>query len=55
VRISRPGLRKYYKVDNLPRILAGAGVAIVSTPKGLLSDREARKERVGGELLCYIY
>jgi len=55
VRVSRPGLRKYYKVDNLPRILAGAGVAIVSTPKGLLSDREARRERVGGELLCYIY
>ena len=55
VRVSRPGLRKYYKVDNLPRILAGSGVAIVSTPKGLLSDREARKQRVGGELLCYVY
>lgn len=55
VRVSRPGLRKYYKVDNLPRILSGAGVAIVSTPKGLLSDREARKQRVGGEVLCYIY
>jgi small subunit ribosomal protein S8 len=55
VRVSRPGLRKYYKVDNLPRILSGAGVAVVSTPKGLLSDREARKLRVGGELLCYIY
>jgi len=54
-RVSRPGLRKYYKVDNLPRILGGAGTAIVSTPKGLLSDREARKERVGGEVLCYIY
>ena len=54
-RVSRPGLRKYYKVDNLPRILAGAGTAIVSTSKGLLSDREARKERVGGEVLCYIY
>jgi small subunit ribosomal protein S8 len=55
VRVSRPGLRKYYKVGNLPRILSGSGVAIVSTPKGLLSDREARKFRVGGELLCYIY
>lgn len=55
VRVSRPGLRKYYKVDNLPRILSGAGVAIVSTPKGLLSDREARKLRLGGELLCYVY
>lgn len=55
VRVSRPGLRKYYKVDNLPRILSGAGVAIVSTSKGLLSDREARKQRLGGEVLCYIY
>jgi small subunit ribosomal protein S8 len=55
VRVSRPGLRKYFKVDNLPRILSGAGVAIVSTPKGLLSDREARRERVGGEVLCYVY
>jgi small subunit ribosomal protein S8 len=55
VRVSRPGLRKYYKVGNLPRILSGAGVLIVSTPKGLLSDREARKNRVGGEALCYIY
>ncbi len=54
-RVSRPGLRKYFKVDNLPRILAGSGVAIVSTPKGLLSDREARKARLGGEVLCYIY
>jgi small subunit ribosomal protein S8 len=55
VRVSRPGLRKYYKVDNLPRILGGGGTAIVSTPKGLLSDREARKEHVGGEVLCYVY
>jgi small subunit ribosomal protein S8 len=55
VRVSRPGLRKYYKVDNLPRILGGGGTAIVSTPQGLLSDREARKARVGGEVLCYVY
>ena len=55
VRVSRPGLRKYYKVDNIPRIMSGSGVAIVSTPKGLLSDREARKLRVGGEVLCYVY
>ena len=54
-RVSRPGLRKYYKVDNIPRILSGAGVAIVSTSKGLLSDREARKQRVGGEVLCCVY
>jgi small subunit ribosomal protein S8 len=55
VRVSRPGLRKYYKANNLPRILSGAGTAIVSTPRGLLSDREARKENVGGEVLCYVY
>ncbi len=55
VRVSRPGLRKYFKVDNLPRILSGAGVAIVSTPKGVLPDRLARRERVGGEVLCYVY
>lgn len=55
VRMSRPGLRKYYKVDNLPRILGGGGTAIVSTSQGLLSDREARKANVGGEVLCYVY
>lgn len=55
VRVSRPGLRKYYKVDSLPRILSGAGTAIVSTPNGLLSDREARRAHVGGEVLCYVY
>ncbi len=55
VRVSRPGLRKYYKVDNLPRILGGGGIAVVSTSKGLLSDREARREHVGGEVLCYVY
>lgn len=54
-RVSRPGLRKYSKVDNLPRILAGSGIAIVSTNKGLLTDRAARRERAGGEVLCYIY
>ena len=55
VRVSRPGLRKYFKANNLPRILSGAGTAIVSTPRGLLSDREARKANVGGEVFCYIY
>jgi small subunit ribosomal protein S8 len=54
-RISRPGLRKYFKVDNLPKVLSGAGIAIVSTSKGLLTDREARKQRIGGELLCSVY
>jgi len=54
-RVSRPGLRKYVKVDNLPRVLNGAGVSIISTNKGLMTDREARKARVSGELLCQVY
>lgn len=53
-RISRPGLRKYVKVDNMPRILNGAGVAILSTNRGILTDRSARREKVGGELLCTV-
>lgn len=53
-RASRPGLRTYKKAKNLPRILGGLGVAIVSTSKGLLTDRKARKENVGGEVLCYV-
>lgn len=53
-RISSPGLRKYSKVGNLPRVLNGSGVAIVSTSKGLLTDRAARRERVGGEILCVV-
>ena len=54
-RISRPGLRNYCKAKNLPKVLGGLGVAIVSTSKGLLTDRKARKENIGGEVLCYIY
>lgn len=54
-RISKPGLRHYSKAKNLQKVLGGLGVAIVSTPKGLLTDRKARKENVGGEVLCYIY
>lgn len=54
-RISRPGLRSYCKAKNLPKVLGGLGVAIVSTSKGLLTDRKARKENIGGEVLCYIY
>ncbi len=54
-RVSRPGLRKYTNVDALPRVLNGLGIAIISTSKGLLSDKEARQENVGGEVLCYIY
>ena len=54
-RISKPGLRTYHKAKTLPKVLGGLGVAIISTSKGLLTDRKARKENVGGEVLCYIY
>ena len=54
-RVSKPGLRSYSKAKNMPQVLGGMGVAIVSTSKGLLTDRKARKENVGGEVLCYIY
>jgi small subunit ribosomal protein S8 len=53
-RISKPGCRVYRGVEELPRPLAGLGIAVVSTPKGVLSDRQARKEHVGGELLCTV-
>jgi len=54
-RISRPGLRKYAGVDELPRVLNGLGIAILSTSKGLMTEKEAVKENVGGEVLCYVY
>ncbi|KAB7729216.1 30S ribosomal protein S8 [Rudanella paleaurantiibacter] len=54
-RISRPGLRQYRGADNLPRILNGLGVAIVSTSKGVMTDKEAKTLNVGGEVLCYVY
>jgi small subunit ribosomal protein S8 len=54
-RISKPGLRKYAKADELPRIINGLGLAIVSTSRGVMSDKKARELNVGGELLCYIY
>jgi len=54
-RASRPGLRKYCGADKLPRVLNGLGIAIISTSKGLMTDKEARKENVGGEVLCYVY
>ena len=54
-RVSKPGLRNYCKAKNLPQVLGGLGVAIVSTSKGLLTDRKARKENLGGEVLAYIY
>jgi small subunit ribosomal protein S8 len=53
-RVSRPGLRKYSKVDKLPRVLNGAGVAILTTNRGVITDRAARRERVSGEILCVV-
>jgi small subunit ribosomal protein S8 len=54
-RVSKPGLRIYRKADNIPRVLGGLGVAIVSTSKGLMTDREARRSGVGGEILCHVW
>ena len=54
-RISKPGLRKYAGSQEVPRILNGLGVAIVSTSHGVMTDKQARKENVGGEVLCYVY
>jgi len=54
-RVSKPGLRKYSGSDDLPRILNGLGVSVISTSRGLMTDKEARKENVGGEVLCYVY
>jgi len=54
-RISTPGLRKYASSQEMPRILNGLGIAIVSTSKGVLTGKQAQRENVGGELLCYVY
>ena len=54
-RVSKPGLRVYTKSDKIPRVLGGLGVAVVSTSKGLMSDREARRRHMGGEILCYVW
>ena len=54
-RISKPGLRKYVGYYNLPRVINGLGVAILSTSKGVITDKEARKLKIGGEVLCYVY
>jgi small subunit ribosomal protein S8 len=54
-RVSKPGLRVYTKSDNIPRVLGGLGVAVVSTSQGLMTDREARKRRMGGEILCFVW
>jgi small subunit ribosomal protein S8 len=54
-RVSKPGLRIYAQADRIPRVLGGMGVAVVSTSQGLMTDREARSRRVGGEVLCYVW
>jgi small subunit ribosomal protein S8 len=53
--VSKPGLRVYSKAEEIPRVLGGLGVAVLSTNQGLMTDREARKRRVGGEVLCYVW
>ena len=54
-RISKPGLRVYAKVENLPSVLNGLGIAILSTSKGIMADKEARQQQVGGEVLAYVW
>ncbi len=54
-RVSKPGLRVYRAADSVPRVLGGLGVAVLSTSLGLMTDREARKRNVGGEILCYVW
>ncbi|MGX7590784.1 30S ribosomal protein S8 [Candidatus Karelsulcia muelleri] len=54
-RISKPSLRKYSRSKNLPRVLNGLGIAIISTSKGIITDKLARKNKIGGEIICYIY
>ncbi len=54
-RISKPGLRVYVKADEVPRVLNGLGIAIISTSKGIMTDKEARASHLGGEVLCYIW
>lgn len=54
-RISKPGLRKYSGADSIPRVLNGLGIAVLSTSRGVMTDKEARREKIGGEVLCYVY
>jgi small subunit ribosomal protein S8 len=54
-RVSRPGLRRYVGADEIPRVLGGMGISILSTPRGVLSGREAKRQNVGGELLAYVW
>ncbi len=55
IRISKPGLRKYCKCKDIPRVLNGLGIAIISTSSGVITDKQARKKGIGGEILCYVY
>ena len=55
VRVSKPGLRKYTDVENMPRVLNGLGIAVLSTSKGIITDKEAKILNVGGEVICYVY
>ncbi len=54
-RVSTPGLRQYTDVDNMPRVLNGLGIAVLSTSKGIITDKEARELGIGGEVICYVY
>ncbi|CAG4932787.1 MULTISPECIES: 30S ribosomal protein S8 [Acidithrix] len=54
-RVSKPGLRVYSRAESVPRVLGGLGIAIVSTSRGLMTDREARKQKIGGEVVCYVW
>ncbi|MFI5219945.1 MAG: 30S ribosomal protein S8 [Bacteroidia bacterium] len=53
-RVSKPGLRKYVSHDSLPRVMNGLGIAVISTSKGMMTDKEARVEKIGGEVICYV-
>ena len=55
VRVSSPGLRQYVGVDQMPRVLNGLGIAVISTSKGMITDKEAREINIGGEVICYVY
>ena len=54
-KISKPGLKKYAKADEVPKVLGGLGIAIISTSKGVISDKEARRLGIGGEVICYVW
>ena len=54
-RISKPGLRVYVKCDDVPKVLGGLGIAIISTSKGIITDKKARQDKVGGEVICYVW